>query len=590
MNLLSVTKLTKRIADRVLFEEISFGINDRERIAITGRNGSGKSTLLKILAGLEEGDSGSVTRNNELSLQYLEQSPEFPDDATVADVIRLATESYEGEHAEEFGRNMLSILDEFKITPQMRTGDLSGGMHKKIAIARVFASPFNLLLLDEPTNHLDLETILWLQRRLEKNKSALLLVTHDRYFLDALTDTIFEISSGTINRYNGNYSYYVEKKAEAAEWEIERERKTKRFLKKELEWLKRQPSARGTKQKARSDRIDEVLSRKKIDNPLVFEFSVSGRRLGKKILEIKNIGKSFDDRTVIDGFSHVFKGNERIGIIGPNGSGKSTLLNLISGRLESDTGDIIRGQNTLIGYFDQRNVDFDPAQKAIDHVKQNAGQKIETSGGVITAAEMMEQFGFDSRMQYTPIARLSGGEKRRLNLINVLMKNPNFLIFDEPTNDLDIETLTVLEDFLDSFPGCVLIVSHDRYFLDRCVDSLFVFDGNGGIDGFPGNYSDFIAVQKERPAEDEKKTREPKQNKERIRTKTKLTFREKRELDDLETAIDRLDGEKGELIDEMASNPDYSRLQEIGERLKRIESELESSMQRWEELSAYENP
>jgi ATP-binding cassette subfamily F protein uup len=589
MILLSTEKLTKKIADRNLFRDLSFGIEEGEKVAFIGKNGSGKSTLLRILAGLEEPDSGSVVTNRDLSVCFLAQDPRYPPELTVGEAVRFEFRESPSSEREDLERRMISLITELGLMPEMKCGDLSGGMLKKVALAAVLSRESCLLMLDEPTNHLDIDTIEWLQKRLDRRKGGIILVTHDRYFLDSIVTRIYEIDSGSLQRFDGNYGHYLTEKGEMLEHERESARKERRFLVKELEWFRRQPKARGTKSKSRTDRIHEILNRKKTPVQSVFEFSVNGRRLGKKILEIKNVAKSYGGRAVITPFTHLFKGNERIGITGPNGSGKSTLLNIISGRIASDSGDVILGQNTVIGYFDQQNVEVDPEMKPIDYIKREAGAKIKTSdGSEITAGLMLEYFGFDGRMQNTPFARLSGGERRRLYLIRILMQNPNFLILDEPTNDLDIDTMNVLEGFLDTFPGCVLIVSHDRYFLDRTVDELFVFDGAGHIAEYPGGYSDFLEIRTELKKEIEREIREPKREK---REKSKLSYNEKRELTSLTDEIDSLEKEREQLLPRLQTEKDYQKLAALGSRHVEIEQILKTKIARWEELAAIEaNP
>ncbi|EMG22306.1 ABC transporter, ATP-binding protein, partial [Leptospira interrogans serovar Copenhageni str. LT2050] len=525
MNLISVDKISKEIGSKVLLNQISFGINEGEKIGILGINGSGKTTLLKMLAGIEVPDNGQILRNKILKIAVLSQSPSFDSNHTILEhifsgqsPILKTIRSYESicerlgsgdsEVEKEYNRLMQemdrlgaweleswfrSILKELEILDlNVKMGSLSGGMLKKVVLVQTLIEESNLLVLDEPTNHLDVETILWLQDYLVETKKAILLVTHDRYFLEEVTDRILELESGNLNSFPGNFGFYLEKKAEAEVIREKTEQKEKQFLKKELEWLRRQPKARGTKQKGRTDRALEVLNRKKSGKEIVLDFSVSGKRLGKKILELKNVRKSYH-KPIIYGFSYTFKNGERIGIVGPNGAGKSTLLDMIVGREKPDSGDVSVGMNTNFGYFDQVSKELSGDMRVIEYIKKECGMSIKMNDDrVLSAADMLELFLFDTRLQGGYIKNLSGGEKRRLYLVSILMTNPNFLILDEPTNDLDIRTLSVLEEFLAEFDGCVLVVSHDRYFMDRTVDYLFTFQGEGIVEKFPGNYSEYL--------------------------------------------------------------------------------------------------
>ncbi len=525
MNLISVDKISKEIGSKVLLNQISFGINEGEKIGILGINGSGKTTLLKMLAGMEVPDSGQILRNKILKIAVLSQSPSFDPNHTIIEhifssrsPILKTIRSYESicgrldlgdsEIEKEYNRLMQemdrlgaweleswfrSILKELEILDlNVKMGSLSGGMFKKVVLVQTLIEESNLLVLDEPTNHLDVETILWLQDYLVETKKAILLVTHDRYFLEEVTDRILELESGNLNSFPGNFAFYLEKKAEAEVIREKTEQKEKQFLKKELEWLRRQPKARGTKQKGRTDRALEVLSRKKAGKEIVLDFSVSGKKLGKKILELKNLRKSYH-KPIIYGFSYTFKNGERIGVVGPNGIGKSTLLDIIVGREKPDSGDVSVGMNTNFGYFDQVSKELSGDMRVIEYIKKECGVSIKMNDDrVLSAADMLELFLFDTRLQGSYIKNLSGGEKRRLYLVSILMTNPNFLILDEPTNDLDIRTLSVLEEFLAEFDGCVLVVSHDRYFMDRTVDYLFTFQGEGVVEKFPGNYSEYL--------------------------------------------------------------------------------------------------
>ncbi|OLY64711.1 ABC-F family ATP-binding cassette domain-containing protein [Leptospira santarosai] len=617
MNLISVDKISKEIGSKVLFDRISFGIDEGEKIGILGINGSGKTTLLKLLAGLDVPDSGQIMKNKILRIAVLSQSPSFDPNHTVLEHIfsgpspiletirsyEAVCERLDSRDAEkEYNRLMLemdrlgaweleswyrSLLKELDIRDlSIRMGSLSGGMIKKVALVQVLIEESNLLVLDEPTNHLDVDTILWLQDYLIETKKAVLLVTHDRYFLEEVTERILELENGTLFSFPGNFGFYLEKKAEAEAIREKAEQKEKQFLKKELEWLRRQPKARGTKQKGRTDRALEVLNRKKAGKEIVLDFSVSGKRLGKKILELKNLRKSYH-RSVISGFSYTFKNGERIGIVGPNGSGKSTLLDMIVGRKKPDSGDVSIGMNTNFGYFDQVSKELSGDMRVIEYIKKECGVSVKMNDDrVLSAADMLELFLFDTRLQAGYVKNLSGGEKRRLYLVSILMTNPNFLILDEPTNDFDIRTLSVLEEFLTEFEGCVLVVSHDRYFMDRTVDYLFVFQEEGIVEKFPGNYSEYLEYKNYLNKQKEKKEIEikPKET-DSSKIKKGLSFNQKKELDVLETEIFSLEEEERRLTEILQSGtgkPDE--LATVGNRLTEIHIVLPSKLERWEEL------
>ncbi|EKN87190.1 ABC-F family ATP-binding cassette domain-containing protein [Leptospira interrogans] len=619
MNLISVDKISKEIGSKVLLNQISFGINEGEKIGILGINGSGKTTLLKMLAGIEVPDNGQILRNKILKIAVLSQSPSFDSNHTILEHIfssqspilktirsyesiceRLGTGDSEVE--KEYNRLMQemdrlgaweleswfrSILKELEILDlNVKMGSLSGGMLKKVVLVQTLIEESNLLVLDEPTNHLDVETILWLQDYLVETKKAILLVTHDRYFLEEVTDRILELESGNLNSFPGNFGFYLEKKAEAEVIREKTEQKEKQFLKKELEWLRRQPKARGTKQKGRTDRALEVLNRKKSGKEIVLDFSVSGKRLGKKILELKNVRKSYH-KPIIYGFSYTFKNGERIGIVGPNGAGKSTLLDMIVGREKPDSGDVSVGMNTNFGYFDQVSKELSGDMRVIEYIKKECGMSIKMNDDrVLSAADMLELFLFDTRLQGGYIKNLSGGEKRRLYLVSILMTNPNFLILDEPTNDLDIRTLSVLEEFLAEFDGCVLVVSHDRYFMDRTVDYLFTFQGEGIVEKFPGNYSEYLEYTNYLNKQKEKKESEIKPKEaDSSKNKKGMSFQQKKELEVLESEISLLEKEERSLTDILQSGATKpEELANVGNRLTEIHSALSLKLDRWEEL------
>ncbi|MCE9501749.1 MAG: ATP-binding cassette domain-containing protein [Leptospira sp.] len=626
MNLISIDKLSKKIGDKFLFKEISFGVDDNDKIAFIGVNGSGKSTLLKIILGSVEIDSGRIVKNNNLRIGYLGQSPEFIPSNTILEHIfqsdspslkvikryenvcialetdhsEIITQEYDMAMSEmdrlgvwEYEQFIKSILSELGLKNlNEKMANLSGGMLKKVALVQTIIDDTNFLILDEPTNHLDIDTILWLQQYLMKTDKPFLIVTHDRYFLDSVVEKIYEIDDSTLKRYPGNYSFYLEKKAEEEALLKESEQKTKGFLRKELEWFGRQPKARGTKQKARSDRITDLLSRKKTGKDINLEFSVAGRRLGKKILELKNVSKSFESK-IIDNFSYVFKFQERIGIVGPNGAGKSTLLNLLTEREKPDSGSVNVGISTKFGYFDQSSLELNPDVRVIDFIKENAGQSIQMSNGEVrTASQMLELFLFDGRLQNSKIGKLSGGEKRRLYLVYILIQNPNFLLLDEPTNDLDIRTLSILEEFLGEFPGCIVAVSHDRYFMDRLCDFLLVFKGNGVIETFAGNYSDYLEYKEySESAERRSNAMEKSDNLKNqavpsVEKKKGLSFRDKKELETIEKEISEIEIEKKTLAELLSSGRgQYIEQTKAGDRLKELEEIEQRKLRKWEELS-----
>ncbi|MBW0434418.1 ABC-F family ATP-binding cassette domain-containing protein [Leptospira yasudae] len=619
MNLISVDKISKEIGAKVLLNQISFGINEGEKIGILGINGSGKTTLLKMLAGLDVPDSGQILKNKILQIAVLSQSPSFNPDHNILEHIFsspspiLATvrayeavcgrlDSGDANVEEEYNRLMQemdrlgaweleswfrSVLKELDIPDlSLKMSSLSGGMLKKVALVQTLIEESNLLILDEPTNHLDVDTILWLQDYLIETKKAVILVTHDRYFLEEVTDRIIELENGNLSSFPGNFGFYLEKKAELEANRERAEHKEKQFLKKELEWLRRQPKARGTKQKGRTDRALEVLNRKKAGKEIVLDFSVSGRKLGKKILELKNLTKSFR-KPILSGFSYTFKNGERIGIVGPNGAGKSTLLNLISGREKPDSGDVSVGMNTSFGYFDQISKELPGEMRVIDYIKKECGVSVKMSDDrVLSAADMLELFLFDGRLQAGAIKNLSGGERRRLYLVAILMTNPNFLILDEPTNDLDIKTLSVLEEFLAEFGGCILVVSHDRYFMDRTVDYLFVFQGDGVVEKFPGNYSEYLEYKNYLNKQKDKKEPEVRQKEtDSSKNKKGLNFNQKKELEALEAEISELEDEERKLTELLQSGSGKpEELAVSGKRLTEIHSLLPIKMERWEEL------
>lgn len=616
MNLISIENLTKAYSEKVLFKDINFGISDGDKIGFVGINGTGKTTFLKVIAGIEEGDKGNVVKGSTVNVEYLPQNIDFDPEATVVEqvfkgnskniklvgkyqevisseniddkeIIRL-TEEMDLANAWGLESEAKSVLTQLGITDfKQKIGNLSGGQRKRVALASALINPADLLILDEPTNHLDSDTIEWLEEYLGRRKGALLMITHDRYFLDKVVNQIIELDKGSLYSYKGNYNYYLEKKLEREEMEIASENKRKSLLRQELAWMRQGIRARGTRQRARVDRFHELKNSEVDLTKERLDISVGGTRLGKKIIEIQNIDKSFDGKKLIDDFSYTLLRDDRIGILGPNGMGKSTLMNIISGRLEPDSGIVDKGETVKVGVFAQETGHMDNDTRAIEYIKEG-GEYIETADGErISATDMMERFLFPKDSQYTPIGKLSGGERRRLYLLRVLMEAPNILLLDEPTNDLDINTLTVLEDYIEGFPGAVIIVSHDRYLLDKIVEKVFVFEGNGKVVGYTGNYAYFkeqIKEAKENKISEEKtmKKEKPLQNNKPL----KFTYNEQREWKEIDEVIAKLEddiSEKDILIEKSAT--DYTKLQELLEEKQILEDKLDEKMNRWIYLS-----
>ncbi|HLT07517.1 MAG TPA: ABC-F family ATP-binding cassette domain-containing protein [Cyclobacteriaceae bacterium] len=626
MNYLSVENLSKSFGEKKLFNNISFGIDQGQKIALVGINGAGKSTLMKIIMGLELPDAGQVAINQGIKVAYVHQNPVFEPDFTIFQTIFSGSsnevfeviqryqkamrevESGQGDN-EEFHRLMeqmdaLQAWDyEYQVEEvtgklglhqtDLLVGTLSGGQRKRVALAKAILEKPDLLLLDEPTNHLDLETIEWLEDYLSKANLSLFMVTHDRYFLEKVTNEILELDEGKIFRYQGNYSYFLEKKEERRLNEASEVEKARSLYKKELEWVRRQPKARGTKAKYRLDAFEATKEKaftKKEEREI--ELTVTSQRLGNSIIEIDKISKSFGDKAVLTNFSYTFKKGDKIGIVGPNGAGKTTFLNMITGQIPPDTGQIKIGQTTAFGYYKQEELSFDDEKRLIDIVKEVAEIVTVAGGGTITISQFLNKFGFPPKQQHTPIGNLSGGERRRLQLLMVLIKNPNFLILDEPTNDLDIMTLNTLEEFLDNFPGCLIIVSHDRYFMDRLVDHLFVFQGEGMIKDFPGNYSEFREWEKEQKAEQKGKTvvntPKPKEGPAKEGSK-KASFKEKKEFEQVQQDMITLEEEKQKLVDKISQGTDdHEILISWSTRVQEIDEQLETLEVRWLELSELE--
>ncbi|KEH97734.1 ABC transporter [Clostridium botulinum C/D str. BKT12695] len=626
MNLLSIENLTKSYGEKILFKNLSLGINEGEKIGLIGINGTGKSSLLKIIAGDNDYDEGKITKNNDVRIEYLSQDTTFEEDITVLDAIFKGNSStikvvreYENtinaleenptdeklqkrlidlnnrmdaENAWEIENKAKMILTKLGVAHfEAKVGTLSGGQKKRIALASALINPCELLILDEPTNHIDNETVRWLEGYLNERKGALVMITHDRYFLDRVTNRILELHNGNLYSYEGNYSMFVEAKAERQQLMESLEVKRQNLLRRELAWIKRGAKARSTKQKARIDRFNELNSKVIDVDKEKMDISVQGSRLGKKVIEIENLNKSYENKKLIDDFSYIFSPGDRVGIIGKNGVGKSTLLNLIIDRIKPDSGEIHIGETVRIGYFSQEYDGMDDSMRVIEYIKEAAEFIKDADGNPISASKMLERFLFPSNLQYTYISKLSGGEKRRLYLLRILMHAPNVLILDEPTNDLDIETLNILEEYIESFNGTVITVSHDRYFLDKVCHKILAFQGNGRIIENVGNYSDYEEKFKEKLKESESKEKKEKKGKVTEKEvqqnkKLKFSYNEKREYEQIEAIVEAKELELAGINKEVnKAGCDYLILQELLEKKKLLEEELDNLMERWAYLN-----
>lgn len=593
MNILNAEKISKTYGEKVLFDKVVLGVNKGDKIGVIGVNGTGKSTFLKIIAGIEEPDAGEIVSGRGVTVSYLAQAPQFnPGDTIVGYVIKDKNNASEAEAK--------TILTKLGITDfDAAINTLSGGQRKRIALARTLVSPAEVLILDEPTNHLDSDMVIWLEEYIKKFKGELIMVTHDRYFLDNVTNRIVELDSGKLYGYDTNYSGFLELKTQREEMERATEAKRANILRRELEWIRRGCQARSTKQQARIDRYEDMKeasrqARASFENKALEMNSVS-TRLGKKTIELSDICKSFGEKKVIDDFTYIFLRDDRIGIIGKNGCGKSTLMKIITGNLKPDSGSVEIGDTVRIGYFMQENEPLDEKMTVLEFVR-SIGEYVTTATGKATASQMCEKFLFGPKSQWTPISKLSGGEKRRLYLLSVLMSAPNVLILDEPTNDLDIETLEILEDYLDGFAGIVIVVSHDRYFLDRTVDRIFSFEGGGRLKQYEGGFSDYYekkqtengitsdgATQsvKEAVSGDTTSAKPKKYYKER-ENKLKFTYAEQKEYDTIDDDIASLESKIEELDGEIAgAATQYSRLNELMQEKADVEAQLEHKMDRW---------
>ncbi|MDM9630756.1 ABC-F family ATP-binding cassette domain-containing protein [Robiginitalea aurantiaca] len=621
MNLLSAENLSKSFGERILFSNLTFGINQGQKIALVARNGTGKSTLLDILAGKHPADTGEVTSRKGVKIGYLEQEPYLDPNLTIYQTLfasentlvriiadyekalehpenekayQRAFEAMEQANAWDLETRYKQILSKLGLdNTALPVANLSGGQCRRLALAHILLDTPDVLILDEPTNHLDLEMIEWLEEYFRTHVSTLFMVTHDRYFLDRVCNHILELEDGVLHNYKGNYAYYLQEKESREVLEAVNLQKTKALFKKELQWMRRQPKARTTKSKARIADFGELKhrasERRKVHE---VELEIQMERLGTKVLEVHNISKKYGDRTLFEGFNYNFKRGERVGLVGSNGSGKSTFLEIICGNLQPDTGKVVKGETLKMGYYTQEGLQVQQGQRVIDVIREFGDYIPLKKGRELSAQQLLERFLFDRKQQYDYTEKLSGGERKRLFLCTVLIQNPNFLILDEPTNDLDIITLNVLENFLLDYPGTLLIVSHDRYFMDKITDHLFLFDGAGSITDFPGNYSDLRDYQQNNlkdPKPEAETAQEGTSRKPQVARKGKLTYTEQREIRALEKTISQLEKQKSELEQKLMT-PDLpgETLDEVSREFAMVIGELDQKTERWFELSALE--
>ena len=638
MNLLSVSKLSRMGREAPLFSDITFGLEEGEKAALIGRNGSGKSTLLNCVAGIVQPDSGTIVVNKAAGVSFLPQTPTFRPEDSIRDHIfrsdspklRVIREydavceriaSQESLHARldslthemdtkglwNYESEIRTVLTRLGLDNlELLMGTLSGGMLKKVALAQVLIEDTKILLLDEPTNHLDVTTIAWLEDYLRTTDRSVLMVTHDRYFLDAVCTAIYELDNRTLTLYEGNFSRYLEKKAIAEEIAANTDARIESVLRTEREWLLRGPQARGTKAKARIDSIHRMMNREKLAEDKGFEFEVTGRRLGGKILEANDVTKSYPvnsgeaeaTRTVISGFSYIFKKGEKIGVFGDNGSGKTTLLNLLTGAIKPDSGTVVRGDNTAIAYYRQNPAIEETDLTVLEYIKETAEIITLANGRELSASQLLEKFGFTGKIQHSPVSTLSGGELKRVYLVRLLMSNPNFIVLDEPTNDFDIYTMSVLENFLTGYKGCLLVVSHDRYFMDRVADTLFILGNDGSVSGFVGSCTEYIAIREEERREAEERAREAAAKDTARQTANaasedakekpkKRTFKEQKEYEGIEAEIEALEARKAELERLLSGGEsDHAKLRAIGDEFNAASATLEEKYARWEYLAS----
>ena len=589
MNLVTAEHLTKSYTERLLFDDTDFAVNEGEKIGVIGINGTGKSTLLRLVTGLEEPDQGTVTRGRNLDIRYLPQNPKFTPKDTVLQSIVRDNEGHEHPwDLESQAKTMLTKVGIFDFDQEV--GTLSGGQRKRVALVSALMSDTDLLFLDEPTNHLDSQMAEWLEDYLKRFRGAIVMITHDRYFLDSVTNRIVELDKGKLYSYQANYEGYLKLKAERLDMAAAAERKRQSILKVELAWMRRGARARSTKQKAHIQRYEALRDQKPPEADKAVEMESVSSRLGRTTVEIQGLSKAYGDKVLVRDFSYIFLKDDRIGIIGPNGSGKSTLMKMIAGWTEPDDGVINMGQTVKLGYFSQENEAMEESLKVIDYIK-NVGEYVKTRDGSVSASQMLERFLFPPSVQYTVISRLSGGEKRRLYLLRILMEAPNVLLLDEPTNDLDIQTLTILEDYLDQFEGIVVAVSHDRYFLGRIVKRIFAFEGQGKVSQYEGGYTDYqIEYERRHPensggdkkAEDGKKSEAGRKEGKNAARKLRFTYQEQRDWEVIEDQIQALEEELAQMeIQIQESARDFVKLNQLTEEKNQKEAALESKMERW---------
>ncbi len=618
MNLISLESISKSFGDQFLFQDLFVGIESGQKVGLIAKNGTGKTSLLKIMAGLDKPDTGIVSVNKEIKLGFLSQDPDLHPENTVFEeiytsntaelnaiafyeaclideskmhLIEKAIVQMDELHAWDYEVKLKQILSILKVDFfEKQIKNLSGGQKKRVALAKVLIDSPDLLILDEPTNHLDLEMIEWLEEYLDRANMGLFMVTHDRYFLENVCNEILEMDNGKLYKYKGDYNYFLEKKAERMDQENAETSKAQNLMRKELEWVRRQPKARTTKSKARLDAFEDVKikAKKRVeDKKLLLEVNMS--RLGTKVLELHNIGKHFNDKWLIKNFDYKFARQERIGVVGRNGVGKTTFLNMITGQEQPDQGKIVVGETIVFGYYQQSGLNLNNEKRVIEVIKDIAEFIPLAKGKKLSAVQILERFLFPLNMHYNYVHTLSGGEKKRLYLLTLLMKNPNFLILDEPTNDLDIPTIQVLEEFLDEYPGILLIVSHDRSFVDRIADHLFVLDGTGNVQDFPGNYTDYRILKeqevKTEQAEKQKVAELKKEENKKEKVPSKMSYKEKQEFDTLEKDISKMEKEKIKLSEEMGKNLNFEEMDKISKKYKQLEETLEEKMMRWLELS-----
>ena len=589
MNIINVENITKSYTGRKLFSKASFYVQEKEKIGIIGINGTGKSTLLKIIAGCEEAEEGTVTTANHIVINYLSQNPDYDDNSSVINNVlnQIISSDLDEQHRWSLESDAKALLNKLGIIDiNQKMGELSGGQRKRIALVATVLKPCDVLILDEPTNHLDYDMVEWLEDYLKKWRGAIIMVTHDRYFLDSVCNRIVEIDKGSIYSYDTNYTGFLERKAarEDSEWASERKRQS--ILRKEIEWMQRGARARSTKQKAHIQRYEALRDRKGPAQDSRLELSSISSRLGRTTIELKNISKAYDSIECVRDFSYIFLKNDRIGFVGKNGCGKTTLMKMIVGEILPDAGEIEVGQTVKIGYYSQE-IEFESdEQRVIDYVKDTA-EYVRTADGLVSASAMLERFLFTAEQQYSPIGKLSGGEKRRLNLLKVLMEAPNVLVMDEPTNDLDTQTMTILEDYLDTYEGIVITVSHDRYFLDRIARRIFAFEGDGKIVQYEGGYTDYIAKRPEAICllntipEKEKCSKETWGHAQKL----KFTYNEQREYETIESDIAELEDKLAAIENDISANAsNYGKLTELSTEKEALEVQLMEKMERWEYL------